>query len=270
MRDILSDLEEGPFQADEDPNKRAHRLNKPVLPKRFYKDVAVESTADGWVVKLDGRAIRTPGQVLIALPSERAATAVAEEFRAQVDVINPATMPVYRLVNTAVDGVRADPQSVLEDIVRFSSSDLVFYRADAPTRLVTLQAQAWDPVLEWARTILGARFFLSEGVMHVEQPRDSVAAIRAHLGQDPDPFRLASLHVMTSISGSALIALALEAGALTFDEAWNAAHVDEDWNITQWGEDDEAQARRAFRRRDMEAAETLLRSRVPLAGVQTP
>jgi chaperone required for assembly of F1-ATPase len=261
MRDILNDLEGGPFHSDEDPVKRAQRLTKPVMPKRFYKAAAVAESADGWVIELDGKAIRTPGQRVIALPSQSAAMLVADEFSAQKDVVNLATMPAYRLVNTAVDGVSSDPQAVIEDIMRFASSDLVFYRADTPEKLAARQAEAWDPVLDWARATLGARFFLSEGVMHVEQPRESIAVVGLHLKQDADPFRLASLHVMTSIAGSALIALALEAGELSFDEAWNAAHVDEDWNIDQWGEDEEAQVRRAFRRRDMEAAFALLRAR---------
>ena len=266
MRDILSDLETGPVHKQEDPVKRAQMLFKPVMPKRFYKDVAVDQTPDGWVITLDGKAIRTPGQALITLPSQSAASVIADEFRAQVEVVNLAKMPAYRLVNTAIDGVQSDPQAVIEDIMRFASTDLVFYRADAPEKLVTLQADAWDPVLDWARGTLGARFFLAEGVMHVEQPRESVSAVGLHLKQDPDAFRLASLHVMTSIAGSALIALALEADALTVDEAWDAAHVDEDWNIAQWGEDEEAQARRAFRRRDFDAAHALLRARKDAAG----
>jgi chaperone required for assembly of F1-ATPase len=261
MRDILNDLEDKPFHSDEDPVKRAQRLTKPVMPKRFYKAVAVAQSADGWVIELDGKAVRTPGQRLISLPTEAAAMLVADEFSAQKDVVNLATMPAYRLVNTAVDGVASDPQAVIEDIMRFASSDLVFYRANTPEKLVALQADAWDPVLDWARSTLGARFFLSEGVMHVEQPRESVAAVGLHLKQDNDPFRLSSLHVMTSIAGSALIALALEAGDLSFEEAWTAAHVDEDWNIDQWGQDEEAQARRDFRRRDMQAAYALLRAR---------
>jgi chaperone required for assembly of F1-ATPase len=262
MRDILNDLEGGPFHSDEDPVKRAQRLTKPVMPKRFYKDVAVAQSANGWLVELDGKAIRTPGQRIIALPWDAAAALVADEFRAQKDVVNLATMPAYRLVNTAVDGVANDPQAVIEDIMRFASSDLVFYRAETPQKLVESQTDAWDPVLDWARSTLGARFFLSEGVMYVEQPKESVSAVGLHLKRDADPFRLASLHVMTSIAGSALIALALEAGELSFDEAWRAAHVDEDWNIDQWGEDEEAQARRAFRRRDMEAAHALLQGRL--------
>lgn len=264
MRDILNDLEGGPIHGDEDPVKRAQRLTKPVMPKRFYKEAAVAQSGNGWVVELDGKAIRTPGQKVIALPTEAAALLIADEFGAQHEVINLATMPAYRLVNTAVDGVASDPQAVIEDIMRFASSDLVFYRAQTPAKLVTLQGEAWDPALDWARATLGARFFLAEGVMHVEQPRESVSAVGLHLKQDADPFRLASLHVMTSITGSALIALALEAGDLGFEESWKAAHIDEDWNIDQWGKDEEAEARRAFRRRDMEAAYALLRARLTL------
>lgn len=261
MRDILSDLEDSKFHSDVDPVKRAQQLTKPVMPKRFYKTVAVEAGEGGWLVQLDGKPIRTPAQALIVLPSETAANLVANEFRAQADVVNLATMPAYRLVNTVIDGVALDPQAVIEDIMRFASTDMTCYRADSPEALVVLQASAWDPVLDWAQERLGARFMLSEGVMHVEQPREAIAAVGLHLRHDADPFRLAPLHVITSISGSALIALALEAGTLSFDEAWAAAHVDEDWNVNHWGEDEEAAARRAFRKRDMEAAYQTLAAR---------
>lgn len=263
MRDILTDLETGPFHTDDDPVKRAQRLTKPVMPKRFYKIVAVEEAPEGWTVTLDGKATRTPGQKLIALPSEVVARLVADEFAAQADVVNLATMPAYRLANTAIDGVASDPQAVIEDIMRFAATDMTCYRADGPERLVGLQEEAWDPIHDWARAALGARFILSQGVMHVDQPRESIASVGLHLRQDGDPLRLAALHVMTSISGSALIALAREAEALTLEEAWAAAHVDEDWNIAQWGEDDEAKARRAFRHRDFQAADAILNRRRP-------
>ena len=116
-------------------------------------------------------------------------------------------MPVTRLVNTAIDGVATDPQAVLEDILRFSSSDLVCYRADGPEALVARQAEAWDPILDWVRSALGARFFLAEGVMHVEQPREAIGAVGIHLRQRDDVLRLAALHVITAITGSALLAL---------------------------------------------------------------
>jgi chaperone required for assembly of F1-ATPase len=167
-------------------------------------------------------------------------------------------MPAYRLVNTAIDGVASDPQAVLEDILRFSSSDLLCYRADGPETLVSRQNEAWDPVIDWARATLGARFLLAEGVIHVEQPREAIAAIGIHLSQRAEPLRLAALHVMTSLTGSAMLALAVDFGKLDAETAWNAAHVDEDFQAEHWGQDTEALARRANRKLDMMAAANLI------------
>lgn len=259
MRDILSDLEGG--QGDEaDPVQRARRQMRQPLPRRFYERVDIAEDESGFVVKLDGKAVRTPGKTVLRLPTEAAARLVADEFSAQGKEIDPSTMPVTRIANTVVDGVATDPQAVLEDIVRYSSSDLVFYRADGPQGLVELQSAAWDPVVDFARQRLGARFFLAEGVMHVTQPREAVASVGVYLNLRPDPFRLACLHVMTTLTGSALIAIAVDDGAMDVDAAWSSALVDEDWNIAQWGEDAEAAARRDFRRRDMDAALALLRA----------
>src|SRR4029077_13662217 len=146
----------------------------------------------------------------------------------------PVSMPVTRLVNTAIDGVAQDPQAVLEDILRFSSSDLLCYRAGGPERLVERQAQAWDPVIDWAWSSLGARFVLAEGVIHVDQPREAIAAIGIHLKMRDDPLGLSAIHLMTSLTGSALLALGVEAGELDPEAAWAAAHVDEDWNVEHW------------------------------------
>jgi chaperone required for assembly of F1-ATPase len=202
--------------------------------------------------------VKTPSGRTVVLPTEKAAHLVADEFAAQGERIEPLTMPVTRLVNTAIDGVATDPQAVLEDILRFSSSDLVCYRAEGPDALVARQADAWDPILDWARSALGARFFLAEGVMHVEQPREAIGAVGLHLRQRDDALRLAALHVITAITGSALLALAFEAGAVDLETAWSAAHVDEDWNIEHWGLDAEAAARRAARKRDMAGAAALI------------
>ncbi|MGN6304164.1 MAG: ATP12 family chaperone protein [Mesorhizobium sp.] len=258
MRDILSDLEAGKLLSDPDPVRRAQIQMRTPLPKRFYKAVSVEQDGEVFGVRLDGKPVRTPGKALLALPNEAAAALVAGEFEAQAEVIDPVTMPTLRLVNTAIDGVAADPQAVLEDILRFASSDLLCYRADSPQGLVDRQNRHWDPVLDWARSELGARFNLAEGVIHVEQPRGTIAVLGAHLARRADPLRLASLHVMTSLTGSALLALAVEAGGLDTEAAWLAAHVDEDWQIEQWGQDAEAVSRRAQRKRDMMAAAGLL------------
>lgn len=258
MRDILNDLEAGKFLSDPDPVRRAQIQMKTHLPKRFYKAVSVAPVEDGFAVHLDGKPVRTPGKALLALPTEAAAVLIADEFAAQGETINPVTMPVMRLVNTAIDGVASDAQAVLEDILRFASSDLLCYRADAPRGLVERQNQYWDPVLDWARGSLGARFNLAEGIVHVEQPRETIAVLGVHLSQRADPLRLAAIHVMTSLTGSALLALAVDSGQLDADAAWAAGHVDEDWQIEHWGQDAEAVARRAARKRDMLAAVSLL------------
>jgi chaperone required for assembly of F1-ATPase len=231
------------------------------LPKRFYKSVDVQDEGgEGFSVRLDGRPVRTPAAATLRLPNESAARLVADEYAAQGDEIDPMTMPVTRLVNTAIDGVASEMDAVAEDILRYASTDLVCYRADSPRELVERQAEAWDPVLDWMRSALGARFVLAEGVMHVEQPRESIALLGAHLRPRREALRLAALHVMTNLTGSALIALAVEAGALDAEAAWRAAHVDEDWNIHQWGEDAEAAAHRAARKRDMMGAVALLKA----------
>jgi chaperone required for assembly of F1-ATPase len=258
MRDILNDLEAGRLLSDPDPIRRAQLQMRTPQPKRFYNEVAVAAGEGGFVVKLDGKAVKTPGKAVLILPAERAAKLVADEFAAQGDTMDLASMPVYRLVNTAIDGVAKDPQAVLEDILRFSSSDLLCYRADRPDTLVSRQNEAWDPVIDWARAALGARFSLAEGVIHVEQPREAIAALGVHLGQRAEPLRLAALHVMTTLTGSALLALAVDFGELDAETAWNAAHVDEDFQAEQWGQDSEALARRANRRRDMMAAAALI------------
>jgi chaperone required for assembly of F1-ATPase len=258
MRDILGDLEAGRQLSDPDPVRRAQNQMKTPVAKRFYKAVSVERDADGFSVRLDGKPVKTPSARAMSLPTEQAARLVADEFAAQGDRIDPMTMPVTRLVNTAIDGVATDPQAVLEDILRFSSSDLVCYRAEGPDVLVMRQGEAWDPVLDWAHSALGARFFLAEGIMHVEQPREAIAAIGVHLRRRDDAFRLAALHVITAITGSALLALALEAGVIDREGAWNAANIDEDWNIEHWGLDGEAAARRAARKRDMMGAAALI------------
>ncbi|TGQ47680.1 MULTISPECIES: ATP12 family chaperone protein [unclassified Mesorhizobium] len=258
MRDILNDLEAGKQLSDPDPVRRAQIQMKTQLPKRFYKAVSVARVEEGFAIHLDGKPVRTPGKALLVLPTERAAALVAAEFAAQGETIDPVTMPVMRLVNTAIDGVASDPQAVLEDILRFASSDLLCYRADGPQGLVDRQNQHWDPVLDWARAALGARFHLAEGVIHVEQPRESIAVLGVHLAQRKDPLRLAAIHVMTSLTGSALLALAVDSGELDGETAWAAGHVDEDWQAEHWGQDAEAVARRLARKRDMMAAVSLL------------
>lgn len=256
MRDLLNDAEKA---AENHPEALARKHSRPPLPKRFYKAAEVTALDGGdFGVALDGRTVRTPAKAELALPTVAAAQLIADEFTEQEKEIDPAKMPATRLSNTAIDGVAGDPQAVTEDILRFASSDLLCYRADTPQRLVELQAEAWDPVLETVRNEHGAHFILSEGVMHVEQPREAIAAMGAALKSHQSPFALAAIHSMTSLMGSALLAICVANEHLDAKAAWLAAHVDEDWNIAQWGEDAEAAKRRAFRHADMQSAALML------------
>jgi chaperone required for assembly of F1-ATPase len=207
-------------------------------------------------VLLDDRLVKTPGGNTLAAPSAPLAQAIAAEWNAQGERIDPATMPLTKLANTIIDGVAPNPQPVAEEIVKYLGSDLVCYRADAPEGLVAAQAEHWDPVLAWTHKTHGARFVLSEGVMFVAQPDGALDAVRAII--PADPWRLGAIHLVTTLTGSALIALALAAKQASVDEAWAAAHVDEDWNMKLWGRDELALERRAARFADMQAAGTVL------------
>ncbi len=223
------------------------------LPKRFYERVDVEDRDGGFALLLDGKPVRTPGKAALSLPTRALAEAIAEEWRTQKERIDPATMKLTKLANSAIDGVAGRGQAVIGDILAYAGSDLLCYRADGPHGLIEAQRAHWDPVLAWAKSTLGAPFVLAEGVVHVAQPRASLDRLRERL-DGRDPFSLAALHVMTALTGSALLALAVALGQMTAEEAWTAAHVDEDWQIARWGEDAEAAARRAARHRDFAAA----------------
>jgi chaperone required for assembly of F1-ATPase len=166
-------------------------------------------------------------------------------------------MPLTRLVNSALDGVVAREDAVRAEIARYAASDLLCYRAEAPVELERRQAEAWDPVLAWARETLGARLVLARGIVPIAQPEASVAAIAALLAK-LDAYGLAAHHAMTTLTGSVVLAIAHAHGRLTAEEAWAAAHVDEDWQIGKWGEDAEARARRERRWTEMQAASRLL------------
>lgn len=245
-----------PRGANPDRIREQAALRAP-LPKRFYTDVTVEGAPDGWVVLLDGRKVKTPGKRQLALPAQRLAEAVAAEWRAQQTVIDPGTMPLTRIANTAIEAVSEKMDEVAADIVAFAGSDLLCYRAANPEALVARQSAAWDPIVQWAATDLGARFVLAEGVMPVAQPQQALDRIAGAV-RPLDAFRLSALHVVTTLTGSAMLALSVLRGRLSPQEAWSAAHVDEDYQIEQWGTDDEATARRAYRWQEMLAATLIL------------
>lgn len=229
------------------------------LPKRFYTSVTAEPAVseEGFAILLDGRAVRTPKKMPLVVPTLALAEAIAAEWVAQRERIDPQTMPLSSLAITAIDGVRGAVAEVGADIVKFSGNDLLCYRADAPKGLVERQAEVWDPILQWYEAELGARFILAQGLMPVEQSREALDRITDEVAPF-DALALTSLHVMTTLTGSALLALAHAKGYLSAKETWAAAHVDEDWQISQWGEDAEAASRRSMRWAEMQAASRFL------------
>ncbi len=242
----------------ESPVSAARRLARQELPRRFYATAGVAEHAQGFALTLDGRQARTPGRNPLVVPSRPVAQALAAEWQGQGEHIDPATMPLTRIVHSAIDRVAREMAPVRAEIAKYAGSDLVCYRGEGPGSLVAAQEAAWGPVLAWARESLGARFRLVEGIVAVEQPAESLAAVAAALA-GLDPLRLAAVHVVTTLTGSALIALAVLNHALTPEEAWAAAHVDEDWQMEQWGRDETALSRRAARWREMQAAALILR-----------
>ncbi|MFV0281868.1 MAG: ATP12 family chaperone protein [Rhodoblastus sp.] len=260
---MADDLPSGFFVADSerDPLRGVQSEGKRKLPKRFYKEATAVLREGAYAVLLDGKAVRTPAGATLALPTQAAAELVRDEWAGQGEDIDPSTMPVMRLINSAIDGVARDVGEVAAEIVKYAGSDLVCYRAGEPPRLIAMQAEIWDPVLAFAREKLGARFVLAEGVMFAQQPAQAMEAFARAVDfycRAPDAaFRIAALHSMTTLTGSALIAVACARGALGLDAAWAGAHVDEDWQMNLWGMDAEALAKRAQRFHDMKAAADL-------------
>jgi chaperone required for assembly of F1-ATPase len=234
-------------------------LSRP-LPRRFYTSVEVGALdpLTGHAILLDGRIARTPGKRELRLHSEALARAAAAEWAAQQAAIDPALMPLTRLVNTAIDGVALRMADVAADVAKYAMSDLLCYRADFPEGLAERQREAWDPVLAWIAETHGTTLTVGTGLMPITQPAEVGQGIAAAIAP-LDPLRLTALHVMTTLMGSALLALAVLGGHLTPEAAWDAAHIDEDWQIAEWGEDAEARARREHRRQEMLAAATLAR-----------
>jgi chaperone required for assembly of F1-ATPase len=238
-----------------DPTELARR-NMRALKRRFYQDIAVRDDPAGFAVALDGRSIRTPARRALAAPRRPLAEAIAAEWRAQTEFIDPAAMPMTRLANTIIDGVAAAQDEVAGEVAKHLGSDLVCYRAATPPGLVARQSLHWDPILAWARTTVGAGFAVGQGIVHVPQPDDAIAGARAAIPRDP--WRLGAVHAVTTLTGSALIALALARGNIGLDAAWAAAHVDEDWNMEFWGRDELGLKRRAYRFAEMTAAARVL------------
>ena len=226
--------------------------------KRFWADVKVEAGEAGHSVRLDGRPVKTPKGSLLALPSAALAEAVADEWRTVEGELKPADMPLTGLANAAIDLVSADLPGFAEGLARYCESDMLCYRADHPDLLVGRQQALWQPILDWASGRFDIGFEVTAGVVHVAQPAPTLARIGAAY-RGFGPFELAALSPLVTLSGSAVVPLALALGALSVDEAWDAAILDEAFQAELWGEDALAAANRADRQRQFEAAARFLR-----------
>jgi len=253
MRDLF---EPGEGASPGDPTKSARQAARQVLRNRFFKDVGTSKVPEGFGVTLDGKPVRTPAGRVLAVPRQQIAEALRVEWDAQAKVIDPGHMPLTRLANAIIDGLDERHEEVVADVIKYLGSDLLFYRADGPAGLVAKQAAAWDPVVRWAADDLGARFMLAEGIVHVGQPDMALAAARAAI--PADGWIVGALHSITTLTGSALLALALLRKFADADTIWRAANVDEDWNFQIWGFDEEAVERRAAREAEFRIAVLVL------------
>jgi chaperone required for assembly of F1-ATPase len=260
MRELF---EEASGKSPLDPEEAVRRTTRAPRRKRFYVKAGVVESPDGFAITLDDKPIRTPSGRSMVAPRREIADAIVAEWDAQQVIIDPMTMPLTRFANS-VDAVIDRVEVVADDVAKYFGSDLLFYRAGHPEGLVAREAAHWDPIVVWAADALGAHFILAEGIVHVRQPDSAIAAARAALPSDP--WSIAALHVVTTLTGSALLGLALMRGAIDQDKVWTAAHVDEDWNGEKWGVDDEVAARRAARLIDFRAAASILKALNPASG----
>lgn len=215
--------------------------------KRFWKTVAVEEGDEGFSVRLDARPVRTPSKRLLALPTRTMAERVAAEWEAQAGAVDPVSMPWTRSANSAIDKVSPQRDEVEAHLIGYAGTDLLSYRAEGPEELAARQSQAWDPVLDWVAQRFDVRLVVTRGVMPVVQSSDGLQRLRGAMGGMSD-FRLTGFHDLVTLSGSYALALAAAEALADPDEVWRLSRIDEDWQIEQWGEDEEAAEHARIRR----------------------
>lgn len=250
MRDQLDDIQ----KHLNDGYGRAQQLDKVEMPKRFYKDVAAGPAEGGFVVTLDARQTRTPGKKLpIVVPAAPIATAMAAEWAGQGEFIDATTMPAVRLINSAVESGEEMVPAFRDEVMKFAAGDLLLYRADSPQELVSEQEVIWDNALTTLARHFGVRFQPTVGILHQEQPKATLDRLAESLERE-NLFTLTALVSITGLTGSGLLAIGLLHKLFSPDFVWKAAHVDEDYQISQWGEDEEAAYRRAKRKVEFDTA----------------
>jgi len=225
--------------------------------KRFYKQVSVAPTEGGFQIHLDGRPVRTPSKAVLVVPAGALAEAMAAEWDAQTDTIDPAAMPLTRHANTAIDRVSPQRAAVVGEISRYGENDLICYRAEWPTDLAERQARTWNPLVDWARRRYDVNLTVTAGIMHRPQGEDALQRLARAVDSLSD-WELAPLHTLTTITGSLVIALALREGEISPEAAFEAGQLDELYQVEKWGEDSLAQKARESRRADLLAAARFL------------
>ncbi|MEL7257000.1 MAG: ATP12 family protein [Pseudomonadota bacterium] len=208
--------------------------------KRFWKSARLAPSGSGYGIQLDGRPVKTPAKSELVVPSEALAQAIALEWEAQGEVVNPLSMPMTRSANAAIDKVTVQHAEVAELVAAYGDTDLLCYRADGPDSLVTRQTETWDPLLDWACERFGARLEPVSGVMHRPQNPEALA-ILTHNVQEMDAFTLTAFHELVGLSGSLVIGFATLYDYAEPATLWSWSRIDETWQAEQWGVDDEAQ-----------------------------
>jgi len=225
--------------------------------KRFWETAEATATGAGFAIALDGRPVKTPAKADLILPTEKLADAVAAEWNGVGETIDPRAMPLTGLANAAIDRIAPDKLQFASGIARYGESDLTCYRAEGPDMLVRRQQEVWDVLLDWARRRYDVDFTTCSGVMHVEQPSDTIRKL-SHEVQALDAFRLAGLAPLVTIGGSLVAALAVYEEMMPAEAAWEAVSLDERWQLEQWGDDSDARSALGARRRDFLAAARFL------------
>lgn len=228
-------------------------------PRRFWKEVDVGEGKGGFVVRLDGRPAKTPAGVSLTLPTRALADVVAAEWAAQGETIEFAAMLATRLASTATDRVPQQHAAVAREVAKYAVSDLLCYMAEGPEPLVRAEQAAWSPLLAWAEGELGLRFVQAAGIVHTPQPAETVERVET-LAAALDDFRLTALAFAAPLFGSAVLALALERGRITGEQAWEASRVDEAFQESRWGVDAEAAERAAGLRAEAQVLERWFRA----------
>lgn len=225
--------------------------------KRFWKQAAAVRSGEGWGVELDGRPVKTPARAPLAVPTEALAEAIAKEWSAVGETLDPRALPLTGLANAAIDRVAVGKEAFTANLANYAQGDLSCYRADSPRELVVRQEERWDDLLGWARRRFDVDFVTTSGILHVDQPAATVERLSHELAV-LDAYRLAGLSPLVTIGGSLLAALAVLEEAITPETAWETVTVDDRWQLDQWGSDAEAETALENRRRDFLAAARFL------------